>query len=433
MVGQTLTGFDAVLKDDYGPRIEEQLSLLNVLSDYIEEDESEDWTGRQKIFPITVGRNQGVGAGTEGGYLPTAGAMSYQDVKIPAKYNYGMIRLTEQVIKQSQSNKGAFARAMGQEMTGLTRSLANDRERQFFGAGNGVLCLTNGAQPLAATTSVAVDSPYGITPTTNGARFLNPGMEIAVIAAASSAVEATFTVSALISSSTVTINSTLAVTLSDNTRWVRSKNTNVPAGTDNNFNNEVMGLLGLVDDGTYVRTLHNIDRVTYPIFNAAVISSVGQLTLDVIQRGIDATDELGGGDFGTGGVFFCHHSVRREYLKLLQADRRYTGADLKTPDGGTRKAALKRGGEITYGDRPWRTAKHAPYGTLFGIQTKSVTRYILTRGEWADDDGSVLKWVPQQDIWQAFYRIFDNLSTERPNDGFRLDGITATVQVNHIY
>jgi len=407
---------------------------MNVLSDYIDEDDSQDWTGRQKIYPITTGRNQGVGSTTENGALPTAGLMTYEDMKIPVRYTHGRIRLTIQVIKQTQENKGAFARVMNREMTGLVRSLGNDRERQFFGSGTGVLALVNGTQSMASSASVNVDSPFGITPTTNGARFLNPNMEIAVIAPASSTVEATLTVSSVAAAGTsFTASSTQAVTLSDNARLVRAKIQAVAAGTDNNFNNEVMGLLGLIDDGTYVRTLHNIDRVVTPIFNSAVIPSVGQLSLDVIQRGIDATDELGGGDFSTDGIFLCHHSVRREYLKLLQADRRYTGGDLRTPDGGTKKAALKRGGEITYGDRPWRTAKHCPYATLLGIQGKNVTRHILTRGEWADEDGKILRNIIGYDVWDAFYRIFDNLSTERPNDGFRLDGITATVNINHVY
>jgi len=434
MAGQTLTGYDAALKDVYGPRIEEQLNDMNVLSDYIEEDDSQDWTGRQKIFPITTGRNQGVGSTTESGALPTAGLMTYEDVKVPVRYTHGRIRLTIQVIKQTQSNKGAFGRVMSREMTGMVRSMGNDRERQFFGSGTGVLALVNAEQPLAATTTVNVDSPYGITPTTNGARFLNPNMEIAVIAPSSSSVEATMTVSTVAAAGTsITISATQAVTLSDNARIVRAKITAVPAGTDNNFNNEVMGLLGLIDDGTYVQTLHNIDRTATPIFTSPVISSVGQLSLDVIQRAVDATDEIGGGNFASEGVMFTHHSVRREYLKLLQADRRYTGSDLKSPDGGTKQAALKKGGYVTYGGVEMRTAKHAPYGTIFGIQGKNVTRHILTRGEWADDDGKILRNVFGYDVWDAFYRIFDNLSTERPNDGFRLDGITATVNVNHVY
>lgn len=434
-MGQTLTAFDAALKDVYGPRIEEQLSLVNVLSDWVDENDSAEWTGRQVIYPIHVSRTQGVGATTEGSRLPPAGYQGYAQVKIPEKFNYGRVELTGQVIKSSLQNKGAFTRAMESEVKGLVRDLANDRERQFFGAGDGVLCLVNGAQTSTTNNTFNIDSNYGISGAVNGARFLNSGMTCAVVGTSGTSVTGTFTVGNTLSTTGsyfVASAVTATTTFSDNERIVRY-NGDVTAGTTNNLNNEVTGLLGLIDDGTYLNTLHNINRTTYPVFKSSVISSVGQLSLDVIQRAIDNADELGGGNFGTEGVFFCHHSVRREYLKLLQADRRYTGGDLRTPDGGTKQAATKAGGEITYGDRPWKVAKHCPYGTLFGMLKGSIVRYIHVRGEWADEDERIFRNVANYDKWEAFYRIFDELHTDRPNECFRLDGITATVSVAHVY
>lgn len=420
----------------YGPKIIEELSLRNVLRDLIDENEDADWTGRQVVGSIHVGRNEGVGATVEGGRLPRAGQQAYAKTIIPAKYNYGRIELTKQVIESSKTNKGAFGRAMESELKGLVRDLGNDRERQAFGAGKGVLALVNGEQNFNATTWLTVDSPYGVTPTTNGTRFLNPNMTIAIIhPTVDATVQGTFTLTSTgaISSSTVAVLSgTTNVTVSDNARIVRW-NPEDTTGAENNLNRETMGLLGLIDDGTYVNTLHNVNRTNVPVFKSTVITSVGQLSLDVIQRGIDATDELANGDIANSGIIIVHHSVRREYLKLLQADRRYTGSDLRSPDGGTKKAALKNGGEITYGDIPWRTAKHCPYGTLFGFEKKSITNYIQVKGEWADEDGAILRNVVGYDKWDAFYRIWDNLHTDRPNAGFRLDGITATVNVNHIY
>ena len=437
MAGQTLSGFDHALKDVYGPRIEEQLSLLNVLSDYIDEDDSQDWTGRQVVYPIHVGRNEGIGAIGEDEALPQAGRQELALVKIPVKYNYGVFRLTKQVMASSQQSKGAFTRAMDYEMKGVTKDLANDLERQNFGAGRGVLALVNGTQSLNATTTLNVDSPYGMAGS-NGARFLNPNMNIVVVAPSSSTVEGTFTLAsgqtAIASNgASITVSATTNITLSDNARIVRWGSTDSASGAVNNLDKERMGLLGLIDDGTYVTTLHNVSRTTWPVFKSPVIASVGNLSLDVIQRAVDLSDELGGGNFASNGIMFTHHSVRREYLKLLEADRRYMGADLRKPDGGTKNAALRRGGEITYGDVPMRIAKHAPYGTIFGIEKGQVVRYIQIRFEWADEDGSILKWVSRKDTWEAFGRIFDNNHSDRPNNGWRLDGVNATVDVAHIY
>ena len=410
--------------------------MTNPLTEWIDENDSSDWTGRQVTYAIHVSRNEGVGAAAEGDPLPSAGSQGYAQVKIAEKYNYGRIELTGQVIKASLQSKGAFTRAMESEVKGLVKDLANERERQCFGAGNGVLALFAGAQSTTTSGTFLIDSPYGVTPATNGARFLSRGAFYAVITTGGTTVEGTFTCGNTISSTGGYIVSSArssGVTFSDNAYIVRCKKVTgiTTDGAYNSYNNEPMGLLGLIDDGTYANTLSNINRTTYPIFKSTVISSVGALTLDVIQRGIDAADELGGGDFGSNGVFFCGYDTRREYLKLLQADRRYAGADLMSPDGGTKNAALKKGGEITYGDRPWRVSKKAPYGTLFGMIKGSVTRYIHVRGEWADEDERIFRNVAGYDKWEAFYRIYDNYHTDRPNECFRLDGITTTVQVLH--
>ena len=436
MTGQNLSAFDAALKDVYGPRIEEQLNQVNVLTDWIEENDSADWTGRQVIYPIHVGRNQGVGATPEAGRLPQAGNQQSAKVIIPEAYNYGVIQLTGQVIKSSSQNKGAFTRAMESELTGLVRDLANDRERQMFGDGSGVMCLVTASTWMSTSVTLPVDSPFGIFPTTNGARFLQPGMACTVYDASGSGIHGTFSVTLTnpfaTDGSSVGIANTMSITFTTGMRIVRG-NADVPSGITNNFGQEVMGLLGLIDDGTYVNTLHNINRTTYPVFKSPVVANAGQLSVDLLQRMIDTSDQLGGGNFATDGVFFCEHSVRREYLKLLAPDRRYTGADLRSPDAGTKKAALKQGGEITYADRPWKVCKHAPYGTLFGFLKGSIVRYIHVRGEWADEDERVLRNVVGYDLWQAFYRIYDQLHTDRPNDGFRIDGINANVQVVHLF
>jgi len=423
---QTLTGFDAALKDVYGPRIEEQLSIANVLTDWIDTNDAAEWTGRRVVYPIHVGRNEGVGANAEGEPLPDATHQDFASVAIPERYNYGRIQLTMQAIKSSTTNKGAFARAMENEMTGLVRDLGNDRERQSFGAGSGVLCLAAAAATNVATLSI--DSPFGVTPTTNGGRFIKPGHSyIAIDPATDTVIEDTFTVTTAWTDPDI-LTMTAAVTITNNARIVHwSSPTLDPGGIFSPLGHEVTGLLGLIDNGTYVRTLHGIDRVVWPIFRSTVFAGAGALSLDLIQRGVDAIDELGGGNFGQNGVMFCHHSVRREYLKLLQADRRYTGADLGKPDGGTRNAAVGKAGIITYGDRPMLTAKHCPYGTLFGFLKDSIVRYVHVKGEWADEDGAILARITGYDIYEAYYRIFDELHTDRPNDGFRIDGITATL------
>src|SRR5262249_51075347 len=123
-------------------------------------------------------------------------------------------------------------------------------------------------------------------------------------------------------------------------------------------------------------------------------------------------------------------SVRRAYVNMMDADRRYTAGDLSKPDAGT--AAAKQG-QLTFGGIPITVDKYAPYGIIFGVDRSGFKRWTLKTGEWANEDGAVLTRVgtgsSASDTFEAFYRIWDNFSNDYPNRLFRLDGVTATVVV----
>ena len=216
-------------------------------------------------------------------------------------------------------------------------------------------------------------------------------------------------------------------TWTDNDYVVRFLTTGATSVTDTSFGKEIMGLLGLVDDGTYVNTLHNINRTTYPIFSSKVLTSVGALSADVIQRAIDVASEVGDGEISD---LLMHHSVRRAYLALMESDRRYISGDLSKPDAGT--VAAKRG-SLAFGGIPITEEKYCPYGIIFALDKSGFKRWSLTNGEWMDEDGSVLTRVgtgsSASDAFEATYRLWDNMSNDYPNRSARLDGVTATVVV----
>jgi hypothetical protein len=174
-----------------------------------------------------------------------------------------------------------------------------------------------------------------------------------------------------------------------------------------------------------------VNRTAFPIYQSNVIGSVGPLSADVIQRGIDLADERGDGEIDN---LIMHHSVRRSYLQMMEGDRRYTSGDLSSPNAGT--VAAKRG-KLSFGPIPIMEEKYCPYGTIFGIDSSGFSRYVEVSGEWADEDGAVLSRVgpgttSAQDAFEAFYRIWDNFQNDYPARSFRLDGVTATISVAHI-
>jgi hypothetical protein len=432
MAGQDTTAYDEVLKDVYEGGIRELIPTKVKMLDRFLQKEARDWGGRTVTYPVHVRRNQGSGWASENGNLPAAQMQGYTNTRIPMRFQYGRILLTAQVMKASQGERHAFAAAMEQEMRGIITDMSSERGRAIWGDGRGVFALVNG-DPGTGTT-VTVDAPGGIAGATNGARFLNPGMAIAFIDPTTGTMRASAnrTIQSIASTgTTITVDSAMAAAVADNDYIVRVNTTGATDVSDSGYQKEMMGLLGLIDDGTYVQTLHNINRTTYPLWASNVITGVGALSADVIQRGIDLADQLGDGEIS---LLAMHHSVRRAYLAVTNDARRYVGSDLLNPDAGTRAA---RGRDMSFGGITVMAEKYAPYSMIFGIDESYLTRYTMTNGEWADEDGAILCRVgtgsAARDAFEAFYRIWDNSAFEKPASSFRLEGITATVVVAHVH
>jgi hypothetical protein len=420
-VGADLTSFDPVFKDDYSnTRIINTLNEENQIQNFMTTDVNSDgWVGRQKIVPKKVGRNWSTGSIGTRGALPQAGRSSWQDFKIPMRDIYGRVAFEEWVILQSRNKKGAWAQVVDAEMEGLVDDMAFRRNVMAWLAGFGILALVSGA--LAATTTVTVKGPGNVgTSTTMANRYIqgdsNSGMYLAILDSATQAVKWTGFVTA-VSADGLNFTADTPVTAADGDYVVTAQ-----TAVQNSYNKEPEGILAGDDDGTYVGTYHNISRTTYPITKSYVVTGVGPLSLDAIQQPLDAQSiKVGKGvDF-----LACEHAVRRAYLALLEADRRYTGVDLSSPDGGTKAAKKPTGRTITYGDIPFLIDRDAPFGMLFGLNKESWVRYVELEGEWANNEGSVLKWMTGFDEYTAFYRIFENYHCHMSARNFRMEGITV--------
>jgi hypothetical protein len=419
-LGSDLTSWDPVFKDDYSnTRIINTLNDENQILNFMTTDiESDGWVGRQKIVPVKVGRNFASGSIGTRGALPNAGRSSWADFKIPMRDFYGRVGFEEWVIQQSRNSKGAWASVVDQEMSGMVEDMAFRRNIIGWLAGKGILALVNGAH--AALTTLTLKAPGNVSGTSMPNRYIqgdaNGGMYLAVLDSATQAVKWTGTVTACnATGADVTVDS--AVTAADGDYVVSAQ---TPQG--NSYNKEPEGILAGADDGTYVGTYHNLSRTTYSLLKSYVTTGVGPLSLDAMQQPLDALNIRVS---STVDFFGCEHAVRRAYLALLEPDRRYSGADLSAPDGGTKAAKKPTGRAITFGDIPFLVDRDAPYGMLIGINKDSWVRYAEIDGEWANNEGNTLKWVPGYDEYTAFYRIFENFHCHMPVRNFRMEGITV--------
>lgn len=415
----TTSGFDAALKDVYTGPIRYQLNEKTRLLDLFTKGDIEqyEWEGRQAVLTLQKSRNAGTKATAEGGLLPAAGKQGFANLKVPMRFIEGRIELTTQLLKAARSDKGSFARAMDTEQKGLVNDLARQRNRMLAGFGQGTLAVVSAGVNNATQT---LKDPGNIVGTVNVVRFVKPGMVVAFTDPTGVTIRGVQTILSVDSTNgQITLDAAVNTTTGD----LISLGAKSGATSESSFGLEPMGILGLVDSTTFVSTIHTLDRsqAANAFFRSNILSSVGALSADVIQRGIDNTEEVSGEVIDQ---FLCHVSVRRELLKLTEADRRYT-TDKMNPDAGTNAGQFKA--DLTHNNIPVKVDKDFAYGTLMGIVKEHLFYIPEVEGEWADEDGAVLSRVVDKDNYEARYRVFENFFSDQGNSHVRFDGVTATV------
>lgn len=420
-MGQLLASYDAILKEDYqGPIVEEINLKTNLLDLFTKEDAKKyEFVGREVVIPLHSQRSFGVKSAGEAEPLPQTGNQAFVDLKIPLKYTYGHIQVSAQVIKASRNDAGAFARAMEVEQKSMVNDISRLRNRQLGYFGQGTLA-TIAAGTTSATQQLA--NPGGVTGTTNCTRFTPAGTVVAITDVTGATLRGIFTISSVAEPNVVLSASTTTTT--GDLVSLGSSITGSPDATFSSFNREAMGILGMADASTYVTNFQGIDRTqaANAFFKSNVTTAVGALSPDVLNRAIDNAEEISG---QTIDRLVCHYSVRREFAKLTEADRRYNVAPGKKGsnfDAGTDYQAT----DPTYAGKNIKVDKDFAYGTVVGVNSTSLLWIPETEGEWADDDGNILLRLSTTDQYEARYRVFENYSTNQANALFRLDGVSAT-------
>jgi len=362
----------------------------------------EKYNGLQVVRPVKVRRNQGIGAVSDGGTLPSIGQQTTQQALIPAKFNYLRAGMTGPMLKASQGDKGAFISIMAFEMEQGMNDMKSDINRQLSWDGTGDLALVNTA--AVASTVLVIK---GRESTEDGWKFLDVGTVIDILGSVSGLpVASGVTITNLVrSGSTATLTLSAAVTASANDILIRA----------NSSGNEVQGLLTQLDGGT--STVFGIDRSLYPAFQGNVVDAAGvQLTLDLLQQAEDLAMRLGGANLD---ALYSDFTSRRYYQKLLTADKRFSNT--VEGDGGFAKKAKSY---LEWNGKPWVVDKDCPT-RIFMLEAKHIMKYVLAELEWADETGSTMIRQTGADSYEILLRFFFNLFNEKPPASVAVKGYIA--------
>jgi len=392
MATQTLSTFDALLKDVYRGTINELLNQETYLIDQLEKQNVNDlgaFTGRRLVFPVHVSRNRGRGALTDGGQLSAAGRQGYLDGIVLIKYFNQAIELTDMVIRQSQTDEGAFVRSMTAEMEGATTDLRKDISRMAYGTGDGVLANINGAGAASATQ--AVDS----------GQYIAVGDTVDVLTKSNGTVKATaLTVTAVVFTGTAnTATQTNAnITLSGSVTTAAGDSIYVSG----NRVNESDGLRNITSTG---RILHSIDSTANPVWDGN-IKNVSNATAgeDTFMQLAQTIRQRSGKNID---MFLTSLGVQRRLANTYASMKRWNDANAVQIDGGYSAIMVAAGNKPV----PVVSDVDCPNGFAFALNKGSFAWAELAKPDWLespDGRGSVLYLKDgstagsKVTVWQAF-------------------------------
>ena len=442
-----LSNYSEVLKTFYLPAIQEQLNDATFLANMLETNET-DISGKNATINLHYGRNTGTGARADGGSLPDAGYQKHQTCTVPMRYQYGRVTFSGPTIAATRDQKGSYANVVDNEITGITRDLMMEVNRQYWGCGYGLLArwLATGSgtsynlQRAYRGNSAGGDG-FG---STFGAKYVRPNgnnSAVPVVLTEASAVITATTVdptdiavsavTEVIASGYDTITCTdPSVTEAAGTYYVRpgsapslATSTAAAAGRY-----EMMGLRGIVTDsnlddivmysGTSTSNtapaddpLQGLSVGTYSWWKSIVDKhSAGRyggqraLSFKLMDRMFDKVEENAGKDYGP-DVVITTRAIRREYKELCEGDRRHVNT--MTLDGGWKA--------LEYNGIPLMVDDDAIDGEMYFLTMRDLALYRMSDYNWMDKDGSILSRISGYDAYEAVLYRYAELGCKRRN------------------
>lgn len=388
-----------------------------------------EYAGQEVVYNSHVSRNISPMFTGEDGAFADAGNQGSIKIHVGQRKLMARVRITSEAMSDSLKSEGAWVSTRRDEMTRIIDDIARMEEYALTTDGRGVLCFVNAGTPSNSST-LNVDNPGGIVGSNFGNRFVLPGMYVAFVDPTTGLLRTGIrkVLSCAEDGTNIVLDSAPDVSVADNDYICQAANSSVTDTLDTSYEHGFWGMTALFDDGTYRTNYFNADRDLYPQYKSYVGAATGPMSADLLQRVADIQDQRLG---GRTSKLIGHHSVRRTYLQLTEADRRYSGNNLKSPDVGT-VAFLQE--DLTVGSVPFKAIRTAPLAMLFGIDKSSeLVTYGSEKGKWVDEDGLLLIRVGTgssgRDAFEAWYRMRKQNHARIPGKNWRLDGITGQTLV----
>lgn len=431
MAGVDTTVLSGLEKDIFEKGVSEGVNNKFPLKEFFEKETTDaDYLGGGgHLWAHHVGRNVSPMFVREGSAFASAGSQRHVKGRIDIRKMMARLYMTAEAMEFYQRNEASYANAMTDEKTRLVDDIAFREEYALASDGRGVLALLS--DDPGTGTDVDVDSPANIPGSNFGNRFIQKDMFIAAVNPATGALRAGIAKVGAVNSDGTDFTSTAAVDTAwaDNDYLVQAANADVTSVLDTSYEAAFWGLPALVDDGTNRDNYFGISRTDAPSLKSYVVASAGAFSLDLAQRTADVVNHKLGGEIDT---LVMHHSVRREYIKLLNADRRYSGNNLSNPNGGT--VAMTQG-DLSLGECKVKAIRSIGLAQVYFLDTKrsGFKTYVAEEGKFEDRDGSIWQrdgsGTSARHAFEAWWYCWKQNFCTNPGFNARWDGVTGQTLV----
>jgi hypothetical protein len=334
------------------------------------------WEGSELQKHVHVELNPAIAAVGDGGALPAAKKQTYAVANAKRKFIVGSVQVTDGILNNAKTTKHAAVRVVDSELKGMMKGIHKFENFFFTRDGTGVVGdLGSDADPVTDGVITVSDArglwdtgTYQVHDATSTAStpVKHYSFEVDKVARALTGGEATVT----------TTNYGLVGTAAQNDFIVWKGNS-----SSDSFGLLPMGLSGMINDGTS-GTFQNINMGTYPRYTSPVLdASSSTLTPSLLRRMMAMINQE-----SMTKVNRKSYTVLSSVWDMVNFSELYESELRITP--GTSTVGVDAPSFVSpFGEFTLVTDGDSPYGTMFFIDRKQITRAVQKELDWRKSDG----------------------------------------------
>lgn len=428
--GNVNEAMKVLFEDPISDNVVEDSELLDLFEKDMNVSTDQTTGGRYIELAHYFNLPAGVGARRlEGDYIPVPQGPTIRNSRIFLKKVEGVVQMSGDVMRRVKQGSGAFLNWSDRALPDLVRRVVNEHDRMLVGFGAGIKARVNvGADPVSTT--IPIDRAYGVDGL-NAAHLLFLENETVVFSddpAGGTLREAGSGQAAKVTD--VSPDGILTVDrvpdgVADGDYIFLGDASGASTQDEQGEDREIMGLLGMIDDGEILEGFQGLQRSDYRPWRANAFDGSaepwnGEVSEELLVFADEETAVNGG---GTVSHLVMSRTQARKYWQSMKGDRVLN--DPRSYTGG------KRGLHIDLMDRTveLKVSRKVPPSLVFGVQADTLKRWQNTGWEWDDTTGSiwnrVTDGVGRKDAFYAVGHMVLQTGCIAPRKNFVIRGLNA--------